>query len=125
MFSLSPVYTEILPVRAMLTSFAAQTVAEKLVCKAEDAVHPESGLYVFISGKSGRTKALEWTDIGMATLNNTGNIIRQKQPLTYELVKKLCSRPPRVRNGVIAVRQKQPTDLVSTTQTLKNDIVSP
>lgn len=41
MFSLSPVYTEILPVHAMLTSFAAQTVAEKLVHEAEDAVHSE------------------------------------------------------------------------------------
>lgn len=116
MFSPSPPFTEILPVRAMLTSFAVQTVMEKMVHEAEAAVHPESGLHVSLCGQHGRTKALEWTDIGMATLNNTGNIIRKKQPLTYALVKKLCSRPPRVRNGVVAVRQKRPVDLVSVMQ---------
>ena len=97
----------------MLTSFAVQTVMEKMFHEAEAAVHSESGLHVSLFGQHGQTKALEWMDIGTATLNNTGNIIKEKKPLTYALIKKLCSRPPRVCNGVVVVRQKQPVDLVS------------
>lgn len=85
MFSPSPPYTEILPVRAMLMSFAVQTVADKMIHEAEAAVHSESGLHVSLFEQCERTKALEWTDIGMATLNNTGDIIRKKQPLTFEI----------------------------------------
>jgi hypothetical protein len=75
MFSPSPPYTEILPVRAMLASFAVQTVTEKMVHEAEAAVHSESRLHVSLFGQHGRTKALGWTDVGTATLNNTSDII--------------------------------------------------
>ena len=84
-----------------------------MVHEAKAAVHPESRLHVSLFGQHGRTKALEWMDIGTATLNNTGNTIKEKQLLTYALIKKLCSRPPCVHNGVVAVQQKRPVDLVS------------
>ena len=45
MFATSPVYTEIKPVHARLTAFAAQIVEKDLVREAREIVKPTSGLH--------------------------------------------------------------------------------
>ena len=45
MFATSPVYTEIKPVHARLTAFAAQIFEKDLVREAREIVKPTSGLH--------------------------------------------------------------------------------
>ncbi|KIM36098.1 hypothetical protein M413DRAFT_428012 [Hebeloma cylindrosporum] len=111
-------YTEIRPVRPALTSFAAQIVEQKLVQEIEKAVHPSSGLHVSISTKKKDPKAearrVKWTDIGNTTMERTQKVIQSCQPLTWKLIMKLASRPPRVRNNEVALRQKRPPEFITT-----------
>jgi hypothetical protein len=112
MYSTSVPYPSIKPVRPGLTSFAAQIVQNKLVQEAEKAIDVSNGLHVSISDSKTSAKKLEWTDIGSATVEHTQDIIRKHQPLTWSILMKLASRPPRSQNGVTIVRQKRPPELV-------------
>ncbi|KAF9475611.1 hypothetical protein BDN70DRAFT_996280 [Pholiota conissans] len=114
MFSVTIPYTSIKPVRAALTSFAAQVVQEKLVTEAEDAIKVSSGLHVSLSSHKTGAKKLEWTDIGSATVEKTKKIIREHQPLTWSLLMKLAARPPRSLNGAKVVCVKRPPELAVT-----------
>ncbi|KAF9522130.1 hypothetical protein CPB83DRAFT_840713 [Crepidotus variabilis] len=111
MYSTAVPYTELKHVWPVLTSFVVQVVKQKLVREGEKAISPESGLYVSLSGKKPSSQKLAWTDIGSATFGTVRNIIKQHQPLTLILVSAIASRPPRVRNNVVAVRRTQPVPL--------------
>ena len=51
-YSVTIPYKNIKPVRACLTSFAVQTIEERLVREATNAVKPSSGLHAVVSHKS-------------------------------------------------------------------------
>ena len=105
MFNTSVPYSEIKAVRPTLTSFAAQSVKKKLVCKAEDAVQPGSGLHTMKS---------VWSDIGTSMAEPVITTIKELQPLTWNIVTELvCARPPQRRNGVKAMWKNRPVDGVS------------
>ncbi|KII83514.1 hypothetical protein PLICRDRAFT_119348 [Plicaturopsis crispa FD-325 SS-3] len=113
MYSTTTPYTDISSVRPALSSFAAQLIAKKLVQEAEDAVKVASGLHVAISEKTG-SKEATWGDIGATTMSHVQGIIQKHQPLTWYYTMQIAARKPRVREGVIAVRQKRPPEVVST-----------
>jgi hypothetical protein len=74
-----------------------------------------SGLHVSISAKKSAVRNIQWTDIGNTTIEQTQEILKAHQPLTWSLILKLASRPPRKDSqGVLAIRQKRPPELVST-----------
>jgi len=113
MFSTAVSYKDIGPVRPALSSFAAQTVAQKLFDEANRAIQTDSGLHVTLSTKKHAAKRVEWTDLGATTLRQTQTIIQTYQPLTWDLFMKLATRPPRLRDGVKVVRTRRPPELVS------------
>jgi hypothetical protein len=114
MYSVSEPYTNIKPVRPALTSFAAQLVEKKLVKEAESAIKSSSGLRVSISNKKkvAPGSLIKWPDIGSATVENTRKIIREHQPLTWSLIMKVSSRPPRTRNNAKIIQQRRPPESV-------------
>lgn len=99
MYSTTLNFVEIGPVRAALTSFAAQTVRDEMVREVEDVVKPTSGLHVSIKTKA-LTKQVEWQDIGAATVSNVAEIIRKHQPLTWCVVMAIAGRKSHVRKGI-------------------------
>lgn len=114
MYSTTVPYSTIKPVRPALTSFAAQLVESKLVKEAEAAIMSSSGLHVSLSAKRSAIRNVEWTDIGTTTMEQTQEILKAHQPLMWSLILKLASRPPRKNSqGVLAIRQKRPPELVS------------
>lgn len=113
MFSLSTPYVDIGPVRPALSSFAAQIVSKKLLDEAEKAVDPKGGHHVSLMGKEKNVSNIAWTDVGAATMQRTQDLIQAMQPLTWEIILKLCSRNPRTQNGVQVIRQKRPANIVS------------
>jgi hypothetical protein len=112
MHSISEPYLNIKPVRPALTSFAAQLVKKKLVKEAESAIKLSSGLHLSISKKTMATNLIKWPDVGSATVENTQKIIQDHQPLTWSLLMKISSRPPRTRNNVKIIRQRRPPENV-------------
>ncbi|KAJ3506750.1 hypothetical protein NLJ89_g6695 [Agrocybe chaxingu] len=112
-FSTVVPYTKLKPVCPALTSFAAQLVANKLIEEAEKAIDAANGLHLSLTGAQKRSKKLEWTDIGSLTFETVQNILQEHQPLTWSLVMKIATRPPRNRNGAVAVRIKRPVNLVA------------
>jgi hypothetical protein len=64
MYSISPPYTDIKNVRAMLTSFSVQVIEEKLIQEAKAAVLrlPSNGLHASSIKKS--SHRVQWADIG-------------------------------------------------------------
>ena len=112
MFSTEVSYGSIGPIRPALSSFAVQILTQKLVDEAEKAIQPDSGLHVNLSNKKHAAKQVEWTDLGATTLERTQSIIRTYQPLTWKLVLKLATRPPRQQDKMKAVRTKRPPELV-------------
>ena len=115
MYSTTVPYSTIKPIRPALSSFAAQLVESKLVKEAEAAIMTSSGLHVSISAKKSAVRNIEWTDIGTITMEKTQEIFKAHQPLTWSLILKLASRPPRKDSqGVLAIRQKRPPEFVST-----------
>jgi hypothetical protein len=114
MYSTSAPYTKIKPVRAALTSFAAQLVEKKLVKEAETAIKSTNGLHISLSTKKNTTQNLvDWPDVGNATIEKTSKIIQEHQPLTWSLIMKIASRPPRKQDNEKLIRQKRPPETVS------------
>lgn len=113
MFSTTRPYSEIKEIRPCLTSFAVQTVCERLIKEAENAIKPENGLHISTKSKSD-SKKLEWADIGANTVSRVADIIQDHQPVTWHLLSKIAARPPRKRKGIVAERQSRPIDGVST-----------
>ena len=89
------------------TSFTAQVVMNKLVCEAEDVIHPNSGLH------TSHGSQLCWTDLSSTTVASVTDIIQKHQPLTWQYVTTICGRPPRKRNGVTALWKYRPVTGVS------------
>ena len=114
MYSTSEPYTNIKPVRPALTSFAAQLVEKKLVKEAESAIKPSSGLHISFpkKGKVAPGNLIKWPDVGSTTVENTRKIIQEHQPLTWSLIMKISSRPPRTRNNAKIIRQRRPPENV-------------
>jgi len=112
MFSVTTPYTEISSVRSCLTSFAVQVVEQRLVQEATNAVKPSSGLHAVVSRKTAERKA-EWVDIGTTTVPKVAEILKKHQPLTWHYLTKIAARKPRVRDGAVLVRKRQPVDTVS------------
>jgi len=98
--------------RPALTSFAAQLVEKKLMKEAESAIKSSTGLHISLSKKETQENLIKWPDIGSATVENARKIIQEHQPLTWSLIMKISSRPPRTRNKVEAVRQRRPPEMV-------------
>ncbi|KAF9232804.1 hypothetical protein BU15DRAFT_80791 [Melanogaster broomeanus] len=121
MYNTSVDFKTIRPVRPALTSFAAQIIKKKLVQEAEEAVKPGNGLHTSVPRASasstrftsGRSSQLQWTDIGLTTVSSVADIIKKCQPLTWDYVTTICARPPRKRNGVVAVRKTRPVEAVA------------
>ena len=121
MYSTTVPYSTIKPIRPALTSFAAQLIESKLVKEAEAAIMTSSGLHVSISAKKSAVRNIEWTDIGAITMEKTQEIFKAHQPLTWSLILKLASRPPRKDSqGVLAIRQKRPPEFVSNEKSVFN-----
>ncbi|KAH7905521.1 hypothetical protein BJ138DRAFT_1130454 [Hygrophoropsis aurantiaca] len=117
MFNTAIHFMDVKPVRAALTSYAAQTMKKRLVREAENAVKPSSGLHTHVapSKSSPERVQLQWTDIGSTTMLSVADIIKKHQPLTWEYVTAICARKPRVRNGLVEVRKTRPIEGVATT----------
>ncbi|RDB30543.1 hypothetical protein Hypma_007322 [Hypsizygus marmoreus] len=111
MYTTATPYVEIRPVRAALTSFAAQITQAKLLKEAKSAVKPESGLHVS-SRKRGEQK-MQWADIGAATVSRVSEIIKKHQPLTWELLMAIATSDRQSRTGA-EVEQRRPPDMVCT-----------
>jgi hypothetical protein len=111
MYSTNISYHEIKPIRAMLTSFAAQTIEKKLNKEAETAVRPSNGL--FVSTKQENADTTTWVDIGAVTVSTVARILQEHQPLTWHLLSKIACREPRKQAGTVAVRQRRPVEHVS------------
>jgi len=108
MFSTSVPFKQVKPVRAALSSFAAQLVHAKLLKEAKAAVKPEGGLHATMK-KRGKNK-LEWADVGAATVEKVKGLIQQHQPLTWHYLTCIASS-----NGtVVAERKRRPVDMVFT-----------
>lgn len=111
MFSTALSYHEIKPVRAMLTSFAAQVIKKKLNKEAEAAVRPSNGL--FVSTTPDNAGATTWVDVGAVTVSTVSRILQEHQPLTWHLLSKIACREPRKQAGTAVVRQRRPVKHVS------------
>jgi hypothetical protein len=117
MYSTDAPYSDVKPVRAALTSFAAQIILKKLTREAESAIATSSGLHLSLSNKGlQREKKIEWRDIGALTFERAEDIITAHQPLLWDLVNKLAVRRPRNGDGVKSVRTKRPPHLVRLSQ---------
>jgi hypothetical protein len=93
MYSTATPYTEIKPIRAALTSFAAQVVGKKLVSEVKKAVDVKSGLHATAKKQYGQK--VEWSDIGAATASNVAKIFKQHQPLTWHYMVTIAQGPSR------------------------------
>ncbi|KAG6863709.1 hypothetical protein C0991_003757 [Blastosporella zonata] len=94
-----------------------QHIHRKLEKEAENAVSVSSGLNVPISSaeaKKSKEKQLEWPDIGDSTMDCVRGIIKQHQPLTWQLVASIAARRPRKQDGVVVVRTRRPIEGVAT-----------
>ncbi len=111
MYSTVISYHDIKPVRAMLTSFAAQVIEKKLNKEAETAVQPSNGLFVSTRRENGDTTT--WVDVGAVTVSTVARILQEHQPLTWRFLSKIACRDPRKRAGTVAVRQRRPIEHVS------------
>jgi hypothetical protein len=112
MFSTTTPYTKIRGVRECLTSFAVQVVERRLVREATNAVESSSGLHAAVSHKTMRGN-VEWVDMGATTVPDVAQILKKFQPLTWHYFTQIAARKPRVRNGVVLVRQRRPVEAVS------------
>ena len=113
MFSTTTPYTDIRGVRECLTSFAVQIIERRLVQEATSAVASSSCLHAVVSRKTIQRK-VEWVDIGATTVPDVAEILKDHQPLTWHYLTKIAARKPRIRNGVVLVRQRRPVEAVST-----------
>ena len=101
-FTMSVLFQNIHSAQPALTSFTAQLIKKKLVQEAEAVVQPTSGLHTSYSHQ------VSWADIGTTTMLSIAKLIQKYQPLTWELVTEICSRPPRKRDGIVVERKKRP-----------------
>ena len=92
MYSTVISYHKIKPVRAMLTSFAAQAIEKKLNKEAEIAVQPSNGLFVSTRRENGDTTT--WVDVGAVTVSTVAQILQEHQPLTWHFLSKIACRDP-------------------------------
>ena len=101
-FTMSVPFQNICSARPALTSFTAQLIKKKLMQEVEAAVQPTSGLHTSYSHQ------VSWADIGTTTMLSIAKLIQKYQPLTWELVMEICSRPPRKRDGIVVEQKKRP-----------------
>ncbi|KAJ3535139.1 hypothetical protein NM688_g7020 [Phlebia brevispora] len=113
LYSLDVPYTELKNARNAITSCAAQLVRDEILREVRKAVQSESGLHGTGISAKGR-KEISWADIGPNTLRDVMEIIKECQPLTWQLVKELVTPPARKRNGVLVVRKSRLPELTST-----------
>ena len=113
MYSIDTPYTEIKPVRAALTSFAAQLIEKKLVTEAKDAVKVGSGLHASSKRKIG-LDTVQWSDVGSATVSQVADVIQKHQPLTWNYMMHIAMPESRGQHGADkTVRTRCPTNVVS------------
>ena len=100
---ISPAYTEIKNVRAMLTSFAVQVMKEKLIREAKAAVLPSNRLHASSIKKS--SHQVQWTDIGAATTERVAEIIQEHQPITWHFLHSIAKPESRGEGPNSGVRR--------------------
>ncbi|KAF7797543.1 hypothetical protein EIP86_008743 [Pleurotus ostreatoroseus] len=113
LYSLDVPYLELKHARAVMTSFAAQTVKAEMFREVRSIAESKSGMHGTGTSPKGR-KELARDDIGPNTLSDVKTIIEKTQPLTWRIICDLVTPPPRVRNGVVTIRKTRPPELVST-----------
>ncbi|RXW13979.1 hypothetical protein EST38_g11869, partial [Candolleomyces aberdarensis] len=82
MYSLSLPYTPIEPVRAALSSYAAQKCVQKLTAEASKAVQANNGLHV--SAKRNSQHKHEWQEIGISTVEKVQTLLNLMLKITGE-----------------------------------------
>lgn len=115
LYNLDTPYDKIKSVRPALTSFAVQTMWDKLVWEAKAAVKPSSGLHVSVKPTKNQRR-LQWVDVGSTTSSMVEEIFRQHQPLTWDYLTAIATAEPRKRNGVLQERKIRPVNRVSSTE---------
>src|SRR5882762_2653138 len=111
MYSPSTPFLDIKPARPAITSFAVQLIEKKLTQERNMAVRPSSGLHASAKTNS-PDKILSWEDVGLMTVADITDILKEHQPLTWHYLLKLTTPKPRKRNGVIVVRKYRPPEVV-------------
>ena len=113
MYSIDTPYTEIKPVRAALTLFAAQLIEKKLVREAKDAVKVGSGLHASSKRKIG-SDTVQWSDVGSATVLQVADVIQKHQPFTWNYMMHIAMPESRSQHSADkTVRMCRPTNVVS------------
>src|SRR5882762_7522120 len=105
-------YIEIKPVRAALSSFAAQIVEVRLIQEARIAVEESSGMHASIVSED-FDSGVEWADIGASLIPTVQANLQQHQPLAFHYMRRIAEPKPQRRNGVVAVRVNRPPQLVT------------
>ncbi|KAG1750427.1 uncharacterized protein EDB91DRAFT_1244005 [Suillus paluster] len=113
MFAITPPYTDLKGVRPALSSFAAQTVKQKLVADIKHAVRPGNGLHVSFAPSESRQSS-DWDDIGSMTVTKIEETLRKEQPLAMVLLEAIATGPQRKHRGKDTQRRIRPVRLVCT-----------
>ncbi|KAG2116380.1 hypothetical protein DEU56DRAFT_919219 [Suillus clintonianus] len=113
MFVTTPPYTDLKGVRPALSSFAAQTVKQKLVADIKHAVRPGNGLHVSFAPSESRQSS-DWDDVGSMTVTKIEETLRKEQPLAMALLEAIATGPQRKRRGKDTQRRIRPVRLVCT-----------
>ena len=111
MYSPSTPFLDIKPARPAITSFAVQLIEKKLTQERNMAVRPSSGLHASAKTNS-PDKILSWEDVGLTTVADITDILKEHQPLTWHYLLKLTTPKPRKQNGVIVVQKYRPPEMV-------------
>jgi hypothetical protein len=112
MYSVTLPYTQIGPVRAALSSFAAQIIEAELLQEAQVAVQDTSGLHAPVNSDAD-DDSVEWADIGATLIPTVKITLKTHQPLMFHYMLKIAEPKPQKRKGVITIRTYRPPDLVS------------
>jgi hypothetical protein len=105
-------YIDIKPVRATLSSFAAQIVEARLIQEARIAVEESSGMHASIVSED-FDSGVKWADIGASLIPTVQANLQQHQPLAFHYMRRIAEPKPQTRHGVVAVRVNRPPQLVT------------
>ncbi|KAJ7136429.1 hypothetical protein C8R43DRAFT_893920 [Mycena crocata] len=117
MYSVAIPYTDLLHVRSILTSFAAQTVKSKLIRDVRAAVLKSGGLHAPTNRKNKKpdvddsASGLKLSDLGACLMENMKAVFKQAQGLLFELMLAVASPDVASRNGVVTTRRNRPPEL--------------
>ncbi|OAX43768.1 hypothetical protein K503DRAFT_68726 [Rhizopogon vinicolor AM-OR11-026] len=93
-------YQDITSIRPALSAFAAQTVKKRLVQEVNCAAAPENGMHCTVTKSSQEQNELEWSDVGLMTVDTVKTTIQANQPLTWAYVTAIATPRPHKRQNI-------------------------